>query len=210
MRNVIPVFEINPDVNTGIPRSSGRSQAASEGDEGVYGPLSRPLDFSVANTQNAAPNPSNAQHSKARQANYIPAETSGQTTKARLLQAANLTPDRPSRQNHMYIDIVTPRAPHRVAATSMKGRGGIRVPLANKSAHNTPCIDKNALDKMVVDLPSDHRSPLRKPISGRLQVGKGLAPSPAQRRAPRKVEVMDLDSDGETGLYLHLAAVQKY
>jgi hypothetical protein len=193
------------------PRRSGRGHAMSEGTEGQPEPPS-PLHFSIANMQSAAPRLRNAQHCKARQAYHIFTESSGQTTKAlssRPLPAADSTPHRPSRQNRIYIDIVTPRATHKVAATPMKGRGGIRAPLADKSAHNTPRIDKSPLDKMIIDLPSDHCSPLGKPISARLKAGKGLAPSPAQRRAPRKVEVVDLDSDGETGQCPRLPTVQK-
>lgn len=88
----------------------------------------------------------------------------------------------------------------------MKSKKGARVPLADKLAHNTPRREQSsAADKMKhinADHPSDHCSPLSKPISARLKTGKGLAPSPAQRKAPQKVEVIDLDSDGVTGQWL--------
>lgn len=186
------------------PRGSGRVRATSERSKGA---AERPLQllFPSANTRGPVPNPAGAPHCKTTQAHRMFMETSGHTksaTSARPLLETESTPYRLSRQNRMYIDLVTPRATRPAApATPMKGHKA-RVPLADKSAHNTPCTDSDLLDKRN-HRRSSNRNPTSKPKSARSKSGKGLAPSPVQLKAPQKIEVIDLDSDGETGQCPH-------
>lgn len=120
---------------------------------------------------------------------------------------SSVTPHKRNRDSRMYVDLVTPRATPRVVGHKklalLKGddRPLSRVPLADKSVPNTPRVER----KTFVSVPAknvvngiEQRISYRKPLSGRSSLSKGLAPSPAQRNAPQTVEVIDLDSDGET------------
>lgn len=118
---------------------------------------------------------------------------------------ANATP-RKGASSRMFVDLVTPRGTPRVPPRkAVLSKGAVlpreRVPLGAKGVPNTPLAER----KVLTSFPSKHASGLDrqttylKPLSSRSSLSKGLAPSPAQRRAPQSVEVIDLDSDGEAG-----------
>ncbi|KAF8309153.1 hypothetical protein DL93DRAFT_2141714 [Clavulina sp. PMI_390] len=103
------------------------------------------------------------------------------------------------RKRAVHVDSATPRAAKgsdypNLSKRMPPGFRMARIPLGDKSIPNTPLAErKTFLGKPAV-------ATYRKPISTtrRASVTKGIAPSPAQRRAPQKVEVIELDSDGET------------
>ena len=110
-----------------------------------------------------------------------------------------------------FIDIVSPRK-------LPKHLFHDRVPLGDKSAPNTPVKEKGDekdyafAEKPRIVFPQLHKhsrprisvvstAASRKSMKPRLPLSSmnGLPPSPQQRRAPQTVEIIDVDSDGETG-----------
>lgn len=103
----------------------------------------------------------------------------------------------------MYIDIVTPRAtrvPSKKPTSKGEPHAPHRIPLGDKSAPNTPSVEHRAFISIPTKAVGTTQMKHRKPISRRSSLSKGLFPSPAQLKAPQKVEVIDLDSEGETSM----------
>lgn len=114
------------------------------------------------------------------------------------------SPQKKTRENVVYVDLVTPRAP-RTAVKVAKGAGLPRVPLGDKSTQNTPLANRTAFAKNqgrklpgLLANTQGRPSPTVKHKPGHRPSGKGLPPSPVQRKAPQKIEVIDYDSDGQT------------